>query len=42
MIDALVLDGTADPKRIYVTGGSNGGMMTMRLAWDSKKTRTDE
>ncbi len=32
MIDALVLEGTADPKRIYVTGGSNGGMMTMRLA----------
>ena len=32
MIDALVLDGTADPKRIYVTGGSNGGMMSMRLA----------
>ncbi|MFN7387971.1 prolyl oligopeptidase family serine peptidase [Brevundimonas sp.] len=42
MIDALVLERTAEPKRIYVTGGSNGGMMTMRLAWDSKKTRTDE
>ena len=32
MIDALALDGTAEPNRIYVTGGSNGGMMTMRLA----------
>jgi polyhydroxybutyrate depolymerase len=32
MIDALIAEGVADPKRIYVTGGSNGGMMTMRLA----------
>jgi polyhydroxybutyrate depolymerase len=31
MIDALVADGLADPRRIYVTGGSNGGMMTQRL-----------
>jgi polyhydroxybutyrate depolymerase len=32
MIDALIAEGVADPARIYVTGGSNGGMMTMRLA----------
>lgn len=32
MIGELIAEGVADPKRIYVTGGSNGGMMTMRLA----------
>jgi polyhydroxybutyrate depolymerase len=32
MIDQLVASGRADPKRIYVTGMSNGGMMTHRLA----------
>jgi polyhydroxybutyrate depolymerase len=32
MIDHLVDEGIADPARIYVTGGSNGGMMTLRLA----------
>ena len=31
MIDSLVAEGVADPARIYITGGSNGGMMTMRL-----------
>lgn len=31
MIDALVKDENADPKRIYVTGMSNGGMMTHRV-----------
>ncbi len=32
MIDYLVDEGIADPTRIYVTGGSNGGMMALRLA----------
>lgn len=32
MIDNLVASGRADPKRIYVTGMSNGGMMSHRLA----------
>lgn len=32
MIDGLVSSGRADPKRIYVTGMSNGGMMSHRLA----------
>ncbi len=31
MIDALVASGRADPKRVYVTGMSNGGMMSHRL-----------
>ena len=32
LIEKFVADGTADPKRIYVTGISNGGAMTMTLA----------
>lgn len=32
MIDELVASGRADPKRIYVTGMSNGDMMAHRLA----------
>jgi len=32
LIEKYVADGTADPKRIYVTGISNGGAMTMTLA----------
>lgn len=32
MIDALIVSGRADPKRIYVTGMSNGAMMTHVLA----------
>ena len=32
MIARFVADGTADPRRIYVTGGSNGALMTLRLA----------
>ena len=28
LIDTLVRDHGADPQRIYMTGGSNGGMMT--------------
>ncbi len=32
VIDGLIADGRADPKRIYVTGMSNGGMMTHVLA----------
>ena len=32
MIDNLVASGRADPKRIYVTGMSNGAMMSHRLA----------
>ncbi len=31
MIDLLIEEGAADPRRIFVTGGSNGGMMTQRL-----------
>lgn len=31
MFDTLIADGIADAKRIYLTGGSNGGMMTYRL-----------
>jgi polyhydroxybutyrate depolymerase len=32
LIEKFVADGSADPKRIYVTGISNGGAMTMTLA----------
>jgi polyhydroxybutyrate depolymerase len=32
IIDDLVASGKADPKRIYVSGMSNGGMMSHRLA----------
>jgi polyhydroxybutyrate depolymerase len=31
MFDTLVAEKIADPRRIYVTGGSNGGVMTQRL-----------
>jgi polyhydroxybutyrate depolymerase len=31
LIEKFVADGAADPKRIYVTGVSNGGAMTMTL-----------
>jgi polyhydroxybutyrate depolymerase len=31
IVSSLVGDGSADPARIYVTGPSNGGMMTYRL-----------
>jgi polyhydroxybutyrate depolymerase len=31
LIDKFVVDGSADPKRIYVTGVSNGGAMTMTM-----------
>jgi polyhydroxybutyrate depolymerase len=31
MFDRLIADGIADPKRIYVTGGSGGGFMTWSL-----------
>ncbi|WP_245283827.1 PHB depolymerase family esterase [Bradyrhizobium sp. Cp5.3] len=31
IVEKLVADGTADPKRVYVTGVSNGGAMTMTL-----------
>jgi polyhydroxybutyrate depolymerase len=31
MFDRLIADGIADPKRIYVTGGSGGGFMTFSL-----------
>jgi polyhydroxybutyrate depolymerase len=34
MIDLLIAEGAADPKRIFITGGSNGGMMTHRLVCD--------
>ena len=32
LIDELVAQGLADPRRVYVTGLSNGGMMAHRLA----------
>ena len=32
LVEKYVSDGTADPKRVYVTGVSNGGAMTMTLA----------
>lgn len=32
MFDALEREGVGDPKRMYVTGGSNGGVMTQYLA----------
>ena len=32
LIDALIRDHGADPSRIYMTGGSNGGMMTFVYA----------
>lgn len=32
LIDELVRSGVVDPKRVYVTGMSNGGMMTHKLA----------
>jgi len=31
LVEKLVADGSADPKRIYLTGISNGGAMTMTL-----------
>lgn len=31
MFDALIKEGVADPQRIYVTGGSNGGVMAQLL-----------
>ena len=31
LVDKLVADGSADPKRIYITGISNGGAMTMTM-----------
>lgn len=31
LVEKLVADGVADRKRIYVTGASNGGMMTYRM-----------
>ncbi|BEV15952.1 prolyl oligopeptidase family serine peptidase [Herbaspirillum sp. DW155] len=32
LIDKLVKDGLADPKRVYLVGVSNGGMMAYRMA----------
>lgn len=31
LVEKLIADGSADPKRIYITGISNGGAMTMTL-----------
>jgi polyhydroxybutyrate depolymerase len=31
LVEKLVADGSADPKRVYITGISNGGAMTMTL-----------
>lgn len=38
LVAKYVKDGTADPKRIYVTGVSNGGAMTMTLACREPRT----
>ncbi len=38
IVDKLIKDGVADPKRIYVTGLSNGGAMTMTLACKHPET----
>jgi polyhydroxybutyrate depolymerase len=38
MIEDFIKQGEADPKRIYVVGGSNGGMMTQRLACEATDT----
>src|SRR5262249_6438217 len=35
LVTTLVQQGRADPRRIYVTGPSNGGMMTLRLVCDA-------
>ena len=35
LVKKLVADGVADAKRIYVTGMSNGGIMSFRLACDN-------
>jgi polyhydroxybutyrate depolymerase len=32
MLDELIKEGIADPERVYITGGSNGGMMSFSLA----------
>ncbi|NBB16826.1 alpha/beta fold hydrolase [Caulobacter sp. SLTY] len=32
VMDELIAEGRADPRRIYVVGASNGGMMALRLA----------
>ena len=32
IMDALIAEGRADPRRIYVLGASNGGMMSLRMA----------
>jgi polyhydroxybutyrate depolymerase len=34
VIDTLIAEGFADPKRIYATGPSNGGIMSYRIACD--------
>ncbi|WGM40632.1 prolyl oligopeptidase family serine peptidase [Caulobacter sp. NIBR1757] len=34
IMDTLIAEGRADPKRIYVLGASNGGMMSLRMACD--------
>ena len=36
VVQQLVTDGRADPRRIYVMGMSNGAMMTLRLALEMK------
>lgn len=34
LIDRIATDHRIDPQRVYVTGMSNGGFMSLRLAWD--------
>ncbi len=35
LVNRLASDGLVDPARVYLTGASNGGMMTMRMACDA-------
>jgi len=34
LLDRLIAEGIADPAHVYVTGPSNGGMMSLRIACD--------
>ena len=37
LLDQLVADYAVDPERVFVTGGSNGGMMSFRLACEQSE-----
>lgn len=38
LVEALVAHDGVDPDRVYATGASNGGMMTLRLACEANET----